>query len=83
MQVLAGARLGRVAAAEAVQQGAGPGGGARASAGAQRRGAQPDLLQHADQQLVHVVLDAAGGLDEFRVARRGEGFSFCKYNNNC
>lgn len=30
---------------------------------------QPDLLQDAHQQLVHVVLDATGRLDELAVSR--------------
>lgn len=36
--------------------------------------AQPDLLQHADQQLVHVVLDTARRLDELTLPRARQLF---------
>lgn len=39
--------------------------------------AQPDLLQHADQQLVHVVLDTARRLYELAVPGSCQSFAFC------
>ena len=39
---------------------------------------QTDLLQDADQQLVHVVLDATGRFNELDIPRLRQSFSLCK-----
>lgn len=38
---------------------------------------QPNLLKHTHQQLVHVVLDAARGLDELALPRSSQTFALC------
>lgn len=40
--------------------------------------AQPDLLEHADEELVDVVLDAARRLDELALARLRQLLALCE-----
>ena len=89
MQVLARLGLGVVEAdlvqdlARDVERERGPGAVQAARVGAAPlplplpRGAQADLLEHADQQLVHVVLDARRGLDVLAVAGGGQRLAVC------
>lgn len=84
VEVLAGLGPSRVSAADAVDEGSDPGCG-WGSAAHRAHGCpaqlQPNLLQHAHQQLVHVVLDAARRLDELALSGLGQTFALC-FNMN-